>query len=46
MLLPPRKEKRIIKKNVDGEETIEEIEVEVHEEAKKLFNFASKVVLL
>jgi hypothetical protein len=46
MQLPPKKEKRMVKKVVDGEETIEEIEVEVYEEQKKLFNFAPKVVLL
>jgi len=46
MQLLPKKENRIIKKIVDGEETTEEIEVEVYEEPKKLFNFAPKVVLL
>jgi hypothetical protein len=45
MKLSSKKEKRIIKKVVDGEEKIEEIEVEIYEKPKKLFNFAPKVVV-
>jgi hypothetical protein len=45
MQLPPKKEIRIVKKIVDGEEKEVEIEVEVYEEPKKLFNFAPRVVL-
>lgn len=45
MQLPSKKQKRVIKKVVEGEEIEVEVEVEVDEEPKKLFNFAPKVVL-
>lgn len=45
MQLPPKKEMRIVKKIVDGEEKEVEMEVAVFEKPKKLFLFAPKVVL-
>lgn len=45
MKFPPKKEKRIVKKIVDGVERDVEVEVEVDEILKKLFCFAPKVVL-
>jgi len=45
MQLPSKKETRIVKKLVNGEEMDVEIEVDVVETPKKLFLFAPKVVL-
>ena len=45
MQLPPKKEMRVVKKIVDGEEVDVEVEVDVFETPKKLFLFAPKVVL-
>jgi hypothetical protein len=45
MQIPPKKEMRVVKEIVDGEEKDVETEVDVYEVPKKLFLFAPKVVL-
>jgi hypothetical protein len=45
MQLPPKKVKKIERQIVDGEEQDVEIEVEVHEERKRLFLFAPTVIM-
>lgn len=42
ILTIPRKEKKLVKKVVDGEEVIEEIIIEVYPERKRLFLFPSR----
>jgi len=45
MELPPKKVKRLETQLIDGEECQVEVEVEVHEERKRLFLFAPKVIV-
>ena len=45
MELPPKKVKKLETQIIDGEECQVEVEVEVHEERKRLFLFAPKVIV-
>jgi hypothetical protein len=45
MELPPKKVKQLETRIIEGEERQVEVEVEVHEERKRLFLFAPKVIV-